>query len=902
MTVYKNDDVLFGRIEYRRQGIPEGEFFLKDSIDVSPDDEIKIIGNYTSTSTTRTIISGSDGAPAVGTDNFFSTGSTFTGGNVVVGDMLIIEDGDDKGSYIVSGIDGATQLSLDDHDGNAVSFSGDTSNVFRVGLIVFGGLIDIADFEPNQKIEVISRGQELIQERPSGSYGGYTEVVWGEMIKDASFDNITINYTENTLIIEPTADDSKIAWDDPNGNNNNIMYDDVIEYPGAADNSYIETSDDIGEPNEIIFDLSNHSLSGDYHYIPYKVDILATVKRGAIGGSGLVDFYDGVSWQGEQTIILTTSWVEKTTTFNLSSLSEDDIDNFQVKFESQGHIGSFRIDRVYIIVYYRYYDDFSDPGSTIISLDAVGELTLADYGNKFALTEQQTWYLDPGLTIYMNDSDKDTGSNFANSDQIKNVTGTQNIKSYTRVFLKGGYPEGLIQITAETGSGFPLWKDTYSLYVIQAELNVVAAALLVEQSANQYIIQLERVLSSDGLYQVAETVTLPADIKFSGSDRLIPSGQYILNKVDYIINNGIYFSLDIEIIDGLIFSNPPSDKTTGSNASNLANEGLTQVGQIEGGGGGTLSNIVEDTSPQLGGALDTAGKSINDNTGDNIVDIDDDLNVQGNITLTGTVDGVDIATRDHTKYTDGNAVDAIEAVGLAAPISTDWLIFSDAGVLKKVAMSTLTPIIMTGLPKYTDALAVSAVASADVYLKLVGDTMAGGINMGTNEMNNASNYKLVAGHGYGLKFWNGQDIYSIYMSTQTNATYGGRADATSDYNMYFIMTGGTNRGFQFCDGLLNPYFAITPDTGIWSSVPLNMGGQQITNVGNVDGKNVSGLATVVEAHAYVEANALTLENALAMGANKITGLAAATANGDAVRWEQIHSASHSLDGHTGPVG
>ncbi|KKL89475.1 hypothetical protein LCGC14_1914350, partial [marine sediment metagenome] len=61
------------------------------------------------------------------------------------------------------------------------------------------------------------------------------------------------------------------------------------------------------------------------------------------------------------------------------------------------------------------------------------------------------------------------------------------------------------------------------------------------------------------------------------------------------------------------------------------------------------------------------------------------------------------------KYTNANAVDAIEAVGIAAPVSTDWLIFSDAGILKKVAMSTLTPTIMTGLPKYTNVLARGAI-------------------------------------------------------------------------------------------------------------------------------------------------------------------------------------------------
>ena len=38
------------------------------------------------------------------------------------------------------------------------------------------------------------------------------------------------------------------------------------------------------------------------------------------------------------------------------------------------------------------------------------------------------------------------------------------------------------------------------------------------------------------------------------------------------------------------------------------------------------------------------------------------------------------------------------------------------------------------------------------------------------------------------------------MSAWNDATYGGRLDATSDYNMYFSMTGGTNRGFVFRQG------------------------------------------------------------------------------------------------------
>lgn len=56
-------------------------------------------------------------------------------------------------------------------------------------------------------------------------------------------------------------------------------------------------------------------------------------------------------------------------------------------------------------------------------------------------------------------------------------------------------------------------------------------------------------------------------------------------------------------------------------------------------------------------------------------------------------------------------------------------------------------------------------------------------------------------NGRGVRFWN-SDSYKIYMSQTADATWGGQANGqdTSDYNMYFKMTGGTNRGFVF----LNP--------------------------------------------------------------------------------------------------
>lgn len=62
-----------------------------------------------------------------------------------------------------------------------------------------------------------------------------------------------------------------------------------------------------------------------------------------------------------------------------------------------------------------------------------------------------------------------------------------------------------------------------------------------------------------------------------------------------------------------------------------------------------------------------------------------------------------------------------------------------------------------------------------------------------------NNFTIEEGNGKGLMFWN-SDNYKIYMSsTGTN----GRLDSTSDYNMYFKMSSGTNRGFVFKNGNTN---------------------------------------------------------------------------------------------------
>lgn len=59
------------------------------------------------------------------------------------------------------------------------------------------------------------------------------------------------------------------------------------------------------------------------------------------------------------------------------------------------------------------------------------------------------------------------------------------------------------------------------------------------------------------------------------------------------------------------------------------------------------------------------------------------------------------------------------------------------------------------------------------------------------------NFQTTGVNGQGLRFWDSADEYKIHMSQTSDANWGGQVSGAgaSDYNMYFRVTGGTNRGF-----------------------------------------------------------------------------------------------------------
>ena len=122
---------------------------------------------------------------------------------------------------------------------------------------------------------------------------------------------------------------------------------------------------------------------------------------------------------------------------------------------------------------------------------------------------------------------------------------------------------------------------------------------------------------------------------------------------------------------------------------------------------------------------------------------------------------------------------------------------------------------------------------------LASPTFTGTVNAATVDVTSnvlSPKISLDAGSGNGIRFWGTGDPYRIVMAPYSDATYGGRIDSTSDYNMYFSMTSGTNRGFVF-QSALTETFSINPD-GVYSNVDIkanaNIVGDGATTISGVE--------------------------------------------------------------------
>ena len=111
-----------------------------------------------------------------------------------------------------------------------------------------------------------------------------------------------------------------------------------------------------------------------------------------------------------------------------------------------------------------------------------------------------------------------------------------------------------------------------------------------------------------------------------------------------------------------------------------------------------------------------------------------------------------------------------------------------------------------------------------------------GVNSWTAAQSSSSTYTapkflLTSGSSNGIGFWDNLPlVYGMLMSGATDGTYGGRVpgDTTSDYNLYFTIGTGTNRGFVFRNAYATPLFGINSDR-VRSNVGLSaVGGVAVT--------------------------------------------------------------------------
>lgn len=238
---------------------------------------------------------------------------------------------------------------------------------------------------------------------------------------------------------------------------------------------------------------------------------------------------------------------------------------------------------------------------------------------------------------------------------------------------------------------------------------------------------------------------------------------------------------------------------------------------------------------------------IDDNATSTAITIDSsqDATFAGNIGLTGTVDGRDVAT-------DGTKLDGIESgatadqtnaeIRAAVEAATDSNVFTDAdhtkldGIEASADVTDTANVTNAGAlmdSEVTNLAQVKAFNSSDYATAAQGTTansalqnvvedatpqLGGDLNLNSHDITGtgdisitgsidlsgdvtSTNANLLAGNGNGLRFWD-TGSYSVYMSATSDASFGGSITgaAASDYNMYFRMSGGTNRGFAFKSG------------------------------------------------------------------------------------------------------
>lgn len=101
-----------------------------------------------------------------------------------------------------------------------------------------------------------------------------------------------------------------------------------------------------------------------------------------------------------------------------------------------------------------------------------------------------------------------------------------------------------------------------------------------------------------------------------------------------------------------------------------------------------------------------------------------------------------------------------------------------------------------GHAHFKKTIDVDGNANFDGKVSIQGQLEMVGSDIIARNVTTKNDFKVESGDGKGLRFAD-SDNYKIYMSNSSNSSYGGRMDSSSDQNMYFKMSAGSNRGFAF---------------------------------------------------------------------------------------------------------
>lgn len=469
--------------------------------------------------------------------------------------------------------------------------------------VLFDGRIETVDIEEAQGIYCVDKAQELFQIRPTGAHVGYNEVIIARML----YDHCNYVQMDRFSIIEtvvPNQDVAKGSWDDPNGNNNDILYDDIDEGEGNEDGVYIEQN---VVDSVLQIGFTNHTLSSDYHYEVYKIRFRIRHRYSGVWSGYYVSLYDGINWHPALVSSPTTSWtwaVINVSPYNpiewSVAITEDEIISIKGKIDPTS-TGDIDVDVWDVNCYCYYYDSEQrlDKSTNKTTMDLKGESIIIDLLNQLSLQDLKTWYLDPQLNLYWNSAGNLSGYNVTTSSPYSNIKGTRQIKSFDKVEIYGGYI-GANRLIATAGTGNIIAIDTYSKIRDQTVLNSLAAQILSERGANVYNIEIQLDDEAIGLLQVGETINIGSGIKFDNTGRSVPSNDYVIDAITLsLAEGGVYDSIQLSLKDVLTFSIQEGE--TVQRNTKTTKENAETVGQM---GTGKPSIYIRESNPGVGNDVD----------------------------------------------------------------------------------------------------------------------------------------------------------------------------------------------------------------------------------------------------------------------------------------------------------